>query len=222
MVRGLVVVLVALGIAGTAAATLRTRPAALISCGELSDSGAVWAPSGRFVAFTRLRGSGGVSQVFRLGVDGRHLRLLSPVADYAYGAAWSPDGSRIAYNTFDVAAVVRVVVARSDGAQAHVVAAFQDEREPPPTFLSWSPDGGEVAYVASNGELAAARADGTGMRVLARGATQPAWSPDGRRIAYVATDGITVVNADGTGAHVIADGALPSWSPEGRRLAYAS
>ncbi len=211
-------------VAGTAAlaSPLRSRPAASVSCGEISDGGAVWAPSGRFVAFTRERGSGAVSQVFRLGVDGRHLRLLSRPGEYAYGVAWSPDGSRMAYNTFDLAAVVRVVVARSDGTQARVVATFQDEREPPPTFLAWSPDGTELAYVASTGELDAVQVDGSGTRVVARGATQPAWSPDGHRIAYVATDGIAVATASGDDARVIADGALPAWSPDGQRIAYES
>jgi WD40 repeat protein len=224
MLRGLIVMFTVLVVAGTAAlaSPARPRPAASISCGEISDGGAVWAPGGRVVAFTRMRGSGAVSQVFRLGLDGRHLRLLSRPGEYAYGVAWSPDGTRIAYNTFDLAAVVRVVVARNDGTQAHVVATFQDEREPPPTFLSWSPDGKELAYVASTGELVAVGADGSGARVIARGATHSSWSPDGRRIVYVATDGITVAAASGSDAHVIADGAFPTWSPDGRRIAYQS
>src|SRR2546421_9772218 len=151
MVRGLVVVLAVAAVAGTAAVASppRARPAPSISCGDISDGGAVWAPNGRFVAFTRVRGSGSVSQVFRLGSDGRHLRLLSQPGEYAYGVAWSPDGSRVAYTTFDLAAVVRVVVARSDGTQARVVAPFQVERLPPPTFLGWSPEWSEHACTAA-------------------------------------------------------------------------
>src|SRR5438034_1502681 len=191
MVRGLIVSFAVAGVA-TAAAFASSHPAASVSCGRVSDGGAVWAPSGRFVAFARERGSGAVSQIYRLGVGGRHLRLLSRPGEYAYGVAWSPDGAHIAYNTFDLAAVVRVVVARSDGERKHVVATFQDERDPPPTFLTWSPDGRELAYTAPNGELDAVRADGTSMRVIARDATQPAWSPDDRQIAYVSAGGITV------------------------------
>src|SRR2546421_3608146 len=224
MVRGLVVVVAVAAVAGTAAVASpsRGRPAPSVSCGDISDGGAVWAPSGRFVAFTRVRGSGSVSQIFRLGSDGRRLRLVSQPGEYAYGAAWSPDGSRVAYNTFDLQAVVRVVVARSDGTQARVVATFQDERIPPPTFLAWSPGGRELAYSASTGDLAAVREDGSGTRVLAHGAIQPAWSPDGRRIAYVATEGITIADASGTDARRIADGGSPTWSPDGQRIAYGS
>jgi hypothetical protein len=37
-----------------------------------------------------------------------------------------------------------------NGAAAHVIARFQDEREPPTTFLSWSPDGRRILYVDSS------------------------------------------------------------------------
>ena len=210
MVRGLVVVLAVAVVAVTAAVGSSLRPALSVSCGQIADSGPVWAPSGRFVAFTRVRGSGGVSQVFRIGVDGERLRLLSREGDYAYGVAWSPDGSRIAYTTFDLAAVVRVVVARSDGTKARVLAAFQGQREPPAIFLSWSPDGKELAYVGWTGDLNAVQVEASGTRVIAQGATQPAWSPDGRRIAYVGTDGIRVADASGADAHATTSQPQPS------------
>jgi Tol biopolymer transport system component len=222
MVRGLVVALMVAALAATAAFAAPPHPAASVSCGRLSDGGAVWAPGGRFVAFARERASGAVSQIFRLGVDGRRLRRLSRPGEYAYGVAWSPDGARIAYTTFDLAAVVRVVVARADGAQGHVVASFQGERNPPSTFLAWSPDGSELAYVTATGELDAARADGSAARVIARGATQPSWSPNGRWIVFVGLDGITVADASGADARVIAKGSYPSWSRDGTRIAYVS
>ena len=224
MARGLVVVLaVALvGVAVAFASPLPARPALAVSCGQIADSGVVWAPSGRVVAFTRVRGSGAISQVFRIRVDGTGVRLLSRPGEYAYGVAWSPDGSQIAYTTFDLAAVVRIVVARSDGTKPRVLAAFQGRREPPTTFLSWSPDGKELAYVDWSGELNAVQVEGGGTRVIAPGATQPAWSPDGRRIAYVVIDGIRIAEASGADPHLIANGAFPAWSPDGRRLAYQS
>ncbi len=224
MARDLVVVLavVLVGVAAAFASPLPARPALAVSCGQIADSGVVWAPSGRVVAFTRVRGSGAISQVFRIRVDGTGVRLLSRPGEYAYGVAWSPDGSQIAYTTFDLAAVVRIVVARSDGTKPRVLAAFQGRREPPTTFLSWSPDGKELAYVDWSGELNAVQVEGGGTRVIAPGATQPAWSPDGRRIAYVAVDGIRIAEASGADPHLIANGAFPAWSPDGRRLAYQS
>jgi dipeptidyl aminopeptidase/acylaminoacyl peptidase len=59
---------------------------------------------------------------------------------------------------------------------------------------------------------------------------QPKWSPDGTRVAFASNAGnayrIHLVNADGTGLHVIAPGPgnslQPSWSPDGTKLAFAS
>lgn len=49
----------------------------------------------------------------------------------------------------------------------------------------------------------------------------PAWSPDGTRIAL---DGITIMNADGSGAIHVGPSKLsdPAWSPDGKRIAGVS
>jgi hypothetical protein len=67
------------------------------------------------------------------------------------------------------------------------------------------------------------------VRVVVRGAAEPAWSPDARRIAYVApgsggASDLFVIDADSTHAGRITwtegiDETSPSWSPDGRRLA---
>jgi Tol biopolymer transport system component len=210
-------------VAVAVAAPARSKPALATSCGRISDFSPSWSPNGRAIAFTRISFSGAVSGVFRIGPDGRGQRRVSAGGDYAYGASWSPDGTRIAYATFDLAAVVRILVARADGTAAHVVATFQDEREPPATFLSWSPDGAWVAYVDSMGDLLAAPSAGDGpQRLISHGATQPAWSPDGRHIAYVGLEGITVADAEGGNPRRIALGAFPVWSHNSRRIAYMS
>jgi Tol biopolymer transport system component len=221
MVRGVVATIAGAALAATAALAA-SHPGASVSCGRIDDGAAVWAPSGRAVAFVRMRSYGAVSQVYRVGVDGRHLRLLSLPGDYAYEVAWSPDGTHVAYSTFDLGAVARVVVARADGTQRRIVATFQGERYPPPTFLAWAPDGRELAYVSTTVGLEAVRPDGGGQRVIARGATQPSWSRDGSRIAYAGDDGLTVAAASGADAHVVANGGSPAWSPKGERIAYVS
>jgi Tol biopolymer transport system component len=212
---------VILGCAAAAVAAPSRSHVVTRSCGRISDYDPAWSPSGQEIAFTRLRASGARSEIDVVDADGRRERRISATSDYAYGAAWSPDGSRIAYSTFDLAAVVRIVVANARGSGAHVVATFQDEREPPATYLAWARDGRRVAYVDAAGALMAADAQGrTPPHVLAPGATQPAWSPYGRRIAYVTPDGIAIADADGSSPRMLARGAYPAWSPDGRRVAY--
>ena len=53
---------------------------------------------------------------------------------------------------------------------------------------------------------------------------RPRWSPDGQRIAYVHAHGLWVINSDGTGGRVLANGPAggPAWSPDGQHLAFAA
>jgi Tol biopolymer transport system component len=159
-----------------------------------------------------------------IGVDGRNIRRVSPPGTYSYEPVWSPDGTSIAYATFDDLAVARVVVAGTTRlARPRVVAEFQDERDPPFIYLSWSPDSRSVLFVDSQAGVIAAGAARGGSHVLVAGGTQPTWSPNGRHLAFVAASGeLTVADPDGTNPHAIARGAFPAWSPDSTRIAYTS
>jgi Tol biopolymer transport system component len=72
--------------------------------------------------------------------------------------------------------------------------------------------------------------DGSGLTKIAAGGSGYAqWSPDGQQIVFDnGPDSIAIVNADGSGLHVLLAGAkgsgpgAPSWSPDGRKLLYFS
>jgi TolB protein len=109
--------------------------------------------------------------------------------------------------------------------------------------LDWSPDGSEIAYLASDG-IYVIHADGSNRRRLPDRAGPSNnlrdeclggpvssvwceelgidWSPDGRRIAFDGKSGIVVANADGSGASRLTQGqdSLPRWSPDGRRIVF--
>jgi dipeptidyl aminopeptidase/acylaminoacyl peptidase len=154
---------------------------------------------------------------------------LTPLTSGPYddeAAAWSPDGTRIAFVSKrgedpDRAddTNVYVIEARA-GATPRQVTTFYGPDEGP---LSWSPDGRFIAYRQGDPprfsaydvfQLAVVPADGGAARIVApaldRSVTRPAWSADGRTIAAVVTDDRTrylarVTVADG-GVRRVVDG----------------
>jgi Ca2+-binding RTX toxin-like protein len=94
-----------------------------------------------------------------------------------------------------------------------------------------APDGKRVLLVSgtdgSSPALWNANVDGSGRRLLVRGANGGAWSHDGAWIAYTAGEytkdhAIHLVHPDGTGRRVLVGrGRDPAWSPDGRTIAYS-
>ena len=158
-----------------------------------------------------------------------------------------------------VAAIVTLIVRRwgsrrfaafaSGVAIVVVVAAgaFVATRPPSPMTSihpSWSPDGAQIAFVASGRDgwgIYVMNADGSNREVVDAGpfvatrlpsqtvtSIHPSWSPDGAQIAFVASGrdgwGIYVMNADGSNREQITDrgGTSPVWSPDGAKIAFAS
>jgi len=71
--------------------------------------------------------------------------------------------------------------------------------------------------------IVSVRPNGTGRRLVARGAIQPAYSPGGGRIAFLRKR-LSVARADGSGAHPVAPRdwlvGQHTWSPGGTRIAF--
>ena len=99
---------------------------------------------------------------------------------------------------------------------------------------AWSPDGQQIAFESSSGEIYVMDADGDNQRPLRYSAygRYPAWSPDGQQIAYgFFTVGeywqIYVMDADGDNQRRLYytendTGGFPAWSPDGQQIAYVS
>src|SRR3954454_7891034 len=151
-------------------------------------------------------------------------------------AAWSPDGSKVAFRV-GPDGDSEIWVVNADGTGAH---AITDTPNPggDPRYSSqpgWSPDGTRLVFRSdrrdNNADVWMMNADGSDVQPLVQTAGDeryPALSPDGARLVYrTDTDGdpeIYVANADGTAPVKLTDNALfdsaPAWSPDGRRLAF--
>jgi Tol biopolymer transport system component len=188
------------------------------------------APAGGQIVFATDRG-GNVDnpELYSIGVDGRGRRALSrnPGADAA--GAWSPDGRRLAFASerFENGRRVSALyVARADGSGVRRLTptslVVPADGEP---GVSWSPDGGRIAFDAVRSLQAGiwvVRADGSGLRKLAAG-SDPVWSPGGSLVAFRSASGLRVVAGGGGRARLVTRGredGFPAWAPNGSRLAF--
>ena len=152
-------------------------------------------PNGRIVAYSHTLdwGHANDTQIYAMTTSGRPrgLPFAFPTgADgldaLASGAAWSPDGRRLAYTVIDtselgvdlVQPVTGLYVSASEGSKPRQLAAPKDCWSP-----AWSPDGRSIAFVGEaddDGDIWLVGADGSGLRQLTTTAADdrdPAWLP---------------------------------------------
>jgi hypothetical protein len=156
---------------------------------------AVWAPSGRELAFER----DGV--VYAINADGTGVRTLLSGSD----PSWSPDGRRLAFVREG-----RIVVARRNGSSAGAITSGPADTSP-----AWAPDGRRLAFVR-DGMVSLVSSSGGPVSLLVAGA-DPDWSSDGRRIAFAHAAGVATAAADGTDVRLVsleAGAASPVFAPD--------
>ena len=243
-------IIAVLAAAGCAAAVLASGTAAART-GAVSSPGGLdtaLAPSSASAANGRIAFSqwdllpggnlSGHSNVYTINPNGTGRRQLTHVAAaQAAGAPdWSPDGTRIVYES-NQTGDYRIWVMNADGSGQRRLTndpGFAD-LEP-----AWSPDGKHILFSRCDDHLGfiltcdldMMNASGSGMRRLAGGHwtyVRGQYSPDGRHIV-VGTDrggflsALWVMRADGTDLHRITRPSLqafwPGWSPDGRRIVF--
>ena len=150
------------------------------------------------------------------------IRRISDEVGFLGDAAWDRAGTSLAFVRYDGARRRHFrQVAGSGDWRPRVVARSTGQLRAP----SWSPDGRRLAFVSlalGRSGLYVIGADGSGLRILVRGAVEsPTWSPDGGEIAFGRGGAIWAARVgDGGERRVTADGALPAWSPDGERIAF--
>ena len=143
--------------------------------------------------------------------------------------SWSPDGTRMAYVSFEKKKPIVYVQSLRTG-ERQVLANYKGNNSAP----AWSPDGSKLAIVltyGANSQIYTINADGSGLKKITSSRsidTEPAFSPDGQYIYFSSDRGgnpqIYKVSVNGgTPTRVTFDGAYnlsPHFSPDGRYLTY--
>ncbi len=175
--------------------------------------------------------SGGQFRLQIADADGQGAVTALSSTEPIISPVWSPDGSKLAYVSFEKKKPVIYVHTLASG-QRQVVANFKGSNSAP----AWSPDGRKLAIVLSkdgNSQIYSVNADGTGVQRLSNSAgidTEPRYSPDGGSIYFTSDRGgspqIYRMNANGGDAQrVTFEGSYnvsPRPAPDGKSLAFIS
>lgn len=197
---------------------------------DLNDSGSVWSPDGRRIAFQR-DGPDSRRDIVVVNADGSGEFKITDDTIYDNEPAWSPDGTRIIFNSGRGGPGTDLHV--WDGATGQItrLTHLNDTLQP-----DWSPDGTRIAFTRYMGEpgkyeVFVMEADGSDVtQITFNGfdSENPSWSPDGTMIAFYSDHetfvGIYAVNLDGSGQMRLSEaddfGYRPSWSPDGTMILF--
>jgi Tol biopolymer transport system component len=216
-----------------------------------ADSGwPVWSPDGRKIAFDSSRSdatpgdSRHVNDIYVMNADGSGVKKLTDSKGASSDAAWSPDGSLIAFDAdrgdYPARQGIYVMSARGENLRRVTTLPAGDANDLAPRF---SPDGTKLVFTryrgtggAEKAALFVVRLDGAGVRRLTSFAIHAGdadWSPDGTRIVFEAYPNLTaygdvyVVGATGGRPANLtrnpvgqAGSADPVWSPDGRKILF--
>ncbi len=122
--------------------------------------------------------------------DGANPQTVLSSVEPIISPAWSPEGTRLAYVSFEKKKPVIFVQSLVTG-QRQVLANFKGNNSAP----SWSPDGMRLAIVltyAANSQIYLINSDGTGLQQLSHSSgidTEPRWSPDGKWLYFTSDRG---------------------------------
>lgn len=169
-----------------------------------------WSRDGR-IAFTSTRTDPAHAEIWVMNGDGSDPVQLTHDNAFANVPSWSPDGSRIVFQS-DRDGHDQLYVMNADGSGLTRLTNSAGNDQAP----AWSPDGSKIAFQSdrdaatlgdSTGvEIYVMNADGTGVTRLTSNSAfdgAPAWSPDGGTIIFDSQrDGneeVYIMKPDGTG-----------------------
>jgi Tol biopolymer transport system component len=189
------------------------------------------------IVFGRANAPGAVSfnEIYVMNPDGSNQTALTPPPVENDSARWSPDGSRLAFDSLRDGNF-EIYVMNADGSNPTRLTTDPGADIQP----SWSPDGSKIVFMSNrdiNHQIYVMNADGSGhvnRSMNSFNESQPAWSPEGSKIAFVSdrppggfgANDIYIMNPDGSDQTRLTsstgDDLFASWSPDGSKLAFTS
>lgn len=161
--------------------------------------------------------------------DGQNAQSALVSREPIISPAWSPDGARLAYVSFESKKPVIYVHTIATG-QRVPVANFKGSNSAP----AWSPDGSTLAVVLTrdgNSQIYLMNADGSNVRRFTQGSgidTEPRFAPDGKSIFFTSDRGggpqvyrMPIEGGDAQRVTFKGDyNIAPRVSPDGKTIAY--
>jgi TolB protein len=173
--------------------------------------------------------AGGSYKLQIADADGSNPQTALASKEPIISPTWSPDGSRIAYVSFEAKKPVVFVHELLTG-KRNAVANFKGSNSAP----AWSPDGRKLAVVLTKdggSQLFSINADGSGVSRIASSSgidTEPQFSPDGQSIYFTSDRGgspqiYRIPSTGGSAQRITFEGSYnvtPRLSPDGKTMAY--
>jgi TolB protein len=170
------------------------------------------------IAYAQDLASGAQNYIYTINPDGSGATNLTPSGDISFHPAWSPDGTKIAFECA-IGATHHICTMNADGSDQRDLGVGGEP--------SWSPDGTRIAFSG----VKVMNSDGSDVRTIASGGA-PEWSPDGTKILFTqfrcldpeCSDGtfdLWVMNRDGSGQALLRPYVdSSSWSPDGTKIIF--